>query len=128
MLRAFWPTRKTCAGSLGKQNYSLGFVNKTGHDLVAVSANYGKEEVAAPGRLVRAGRATEGPVPLPIPSVAEVRWEENGIRHSVNVKLEGVVPKGFTRGTIYFILKADGTVDAKAIKREDIDANVHVGE
>ncbi len=111
-----------------KPRYYVGFVNKTGHDLNGVSARYGNSEVAAAGRLMKAGRAIEGKLSSPIPSEAEVRWDENGTHHAVKTKLEGIVPKGFTDGTIYFILKADGAVDVKAIKLRDTEANARVVE
>jgi hypothetical protein len=109
-----------------KTRYDIGFVNKTGHDLDGVCAYYGDTKVAQPSWLGKGDKATEGWVPMPIPSEAEVRWEENGTHHAVKDKLEGVVTPGLDRFTLYFIIKADGSVDVKAIKLSDIDANANV--
>jgi hypothetical protein len=109
-----------------KTRYYIGFVNKTGHDLDGVCTYYGDTKVAEKGWLVKGGNATEGWVPVPIAPEAEVRWEENSAHHAVKVKLEGVVPPGLDRFTIYFIINADGSVDTKAIKLSDIDANANV--
>ena len=109
-----------------KPRYYIGFVNKTEVNLSNVSAYYGDQKVALAGGVVDKGRAVEGPLSLPIPSEAEVRWDEAGTSHRVKAKLEGVVPKGFTEGTIYFILKKGGTIEVKAIKLDDVDANASV--
>jgi hypothetical protein len=115
-----------CSKSPMKARYYIGFVNKTGHDLDGVCAFYGVTKVAQPSWLGKDDNATEGLIPVPIPSEAEVQWDENGTHHAVKVKLEGVVPPGLDRFTLYFIIKADGSVDAKAIKLSDIDANANV--
>src|SRR5260221_52916 len=100
--------------------YHIGFVNKTGHDLDGVCVYYGTIEAAAKGGLVKGGRSTEGPVTLPLPSDAEVRWIGNGVRHAVKAKLQGAVPKRLTyHWTLYFVINEDGTVQAKAIKLGD---------
>ena len=109
-----------------KAHYYIGFVNKTERDLDGVSAYYGDTKIAEPSRLVKGGKATEGLIPMMVPSEAEVRWDENSTHHAVKVKLEGVVPPGFDRFTIYFIIKADDSVDVKAIKLSDIDANANI--
>jgi hypothetical protein len=100
--------------------YRLGFVNKTGRDLGAVSAYYGADRVALAARLTtRAKVGYSDPLTLPIPSEAEVRWKENGADRAVKAKLEGVVPKGYAEGTIYFVIKVDGTVEVHPIKAGD---------
>jgi hypothetical protein len=109
-----------------KGRYYIGFVNKTGQDLDGVCAYYGDTKVAEKGWLVKSANATEGWIPVPVASEAEVRWDENGKHHAVKVKLEGISPLGPDRFTIYFIIKADGSVDVKAIKLSDIDANANV--
>jgi hypothetical protein len=111
-----------CSRSAAKTRYDIGYVNRTGRDLDGVCVYYSDTKVAQKGWLVKDGNATEGWIPLPIPSEAEVRWDDN-THHAVKVKLEGVVATGLDRFTLYFIIKADGSVDAKAIKLSDIDAN-----
>jgi hypothetical protein len=105
-----------CGQRSTKSVYYFGFVNKTGHDLSGVCAFYDSKIVAEPDRLVNDGSATEGPETLAIPLEAEVHWDENGVHHVVKAKLEDFVPKGFTDGTIYFIIRPNGSVDVKAIQ------------
>jgi YD repeat-containing protein len=100
--------------------YYIGFMNKTGRDLGGVCVYYGEVEAAAKGALVKGGEATYGAITLPIPVEANMRWVENNQRHSVKVKLGGLVSKQLTdEWTIYFVINADGTVQAKAIKDND---------
>ena len=115
-----------CSQSSAKGRYYIGFVNRTERDLDGVCAYYGDTKVAEPSRLVKGGNATEGWIGIPVASEAEVQWDENGVHHAVKVKLEGISPPGPDRFTIYFIIKADGSVDVKAIKLSDIDANANI--
>jgi hypothetical protein len=109
-----------CAQTRMNAEYYVGFMNKAGHLLDAVSVYYGQTQAAAAGGMVNGGRKTDGPVTLPIPSEAEVRWIDNGEPHTVKVKLEGVVPKGLTDDwTLYFVINQDATVQVKAIKDDD---------
>lgn len=109
-----------------KVRYDICCVNKTGHDLDGVCVYYGNTKVAEPSWLVKGGNATEGLVPVPVASEAEVRWDANGTHHTVKVKLEGVVPRGFTYFNLYFIINEDSSVSVKVIKADDIDANAKV--
>jgi hypothetical protein len=109
-----------------KTPYYIGFVNRTGHDLDGVCAYYGDTKVAEKGWLVKGGNSTEGWIPVSVASEAEVQWDENSTHHAVKVKLESVVPPGFDRFTLYFIIKADGSVDVKALKLSDIEANANL--
>ena len=99
-----------------QQEYYFQFVNKTGRDLHGVSLFYGDKEATAAGELVKSGRASDGPVRLPIPPEAEVRWEENGGHHAATAKLQGVVPQGSSDFTLNFIINEDGSVQAKVSK------------
>jgi hypothetical protein len=100
--------------------YDIGFMNKTGRDLDGVCVYYGEVKAAEAGGLVKGGEATDGLITLPVPSAADMRWIDNGQSHSVNVKLEGVVPKRLTdEWTLYLVINADGTVQAKALKYND---------
>jgi hypothetical protein len=108
------------ACAYGRMYYYIGFINKTGQDLDGVCVYYGEKEAAAAGGLVKTGLATDGPVTLPFPAEAEVRWIENGERHAVKTKLKDVIPKGFTEdedGTVYFVINQDHTIQAKLIRR-----------
>jgi len=108
-----------------KLQYDIGFMNYAGQRLDNVAVYYGNTEVAAKGALVKSGRATYGSVTIPIPSEAEVRWDEGGKHYAVKAKLEGVVPKSFgDDGTIYFVINTNGTVDVKPIRFGDTDAVV----
>jgi len=96
-------------------------MNKTGRNLGSVCVYYDNVEAAAAGGLVKGGKATYGAVTLPVPSEAEMRWIDNDQHHSVKVKLTDVVPKRLTyEWTLYFVINADGTVQAKAIKDNDL--------
>ncbi|MBN1867986.1 hypothetical protein JW916_11920 [Candidatus Sumerlaeota bacterium] len=100
-----------------EEEYRLGFVNKTGRDLQAVSVFYGDQRVGGTKRVPKVNYAEY--LILPIPSQAEVRWCEDDALRSAKVKLEGVVPKGFSQGTIYFVFTNEDTVEAKSIKWRD---------
>jgi hypothetical protein len=111
-----------CAISLmnAASEYYIGYVNKTGRDLSGVFVYYGNLEAGRAGRLVKGGTATEGIITLPVPSDAELRWVDGQKTNSVKVSLQGAVPKRLTSDwTLYFVINADGTVQAKAIKGDD---------
>jgi len=105
-----------------RPRYYIGVVNKTGHDLQNVKVVFSGKQQAQPGGLVKDGCATEGPVTAQIPSEAEVRLGE----HVVKAKLQGVVPAGFTEGTIYFVLGPNNSLQVKTAKLDDIDANAAI--
>jgi hypothetical protein len=105
--------------------YDIGFLNNTGQRLDGVDVYYWDARVATASNLVKSGRATYGSVTMPIPSEAELRWDERDKHYAVKTKLEGVIPKGFgDDGTIYFVINTNGTVDVKPIKFGDTDAVV----
>ena len=103
--------------------YGFGFVNKTESDKENASVFYGNREA---GRakilpiLPARGRLNYSePLTLPIPSQARVRWTEDNTSHTVNVKLEGVVPKGFVKGTVYFVFTNSDTIEVTPVKWGD---------
>lgn len=100
------------------KEYSIGFLNKTGHKLDEVAVYSNGKLWGLPTPLVVGGAATEGGVTMPIPLKAEVRINDRGEHKSVVVNI-GEIPKGFGDGTIYFVFNRDGTVQAKALKEED---------
>ena len=106
--------------------YHIGFVNETGHNLRRVELRFGRVRNAGPRGLVKGGYSTFGFVTEPIPAESLVTWDEESIHHEVTVKLEGVVPPGFTKGTIYFILKPDGSVSVKTADFKDRKANQEI--
>jgi hypothetical protein len=104
--------------------YRFGFVNRTAHELQAVTVFYDGQKVTTGGDIrapspsrARARFTYSDPLTLPRPATAELRWIENAAPHAVEVKLESV-PKGF-EGIIYFVIKADGTVEVHPIKNGD---------
>jgi hypothetical protein len=98
--------------------YRLGFVNKTGRDLEAVSLYYGEGRAGGVKEILARVRVDySGPLLPPIPSEAEVRWKEGGVPHAVKASLEGV-PDGF-EGVIYFLIRADGIVEVRPIRNGD---------
>jgi hypothetical protein len=109
-----------CAQTPMKGEYYVGFMNKTGHLLDAVSVYYGGTQAAAVGGMVKCGMATDGPLTLPIPSEVEVRWIDASEPHVVKVKIGGVLLKRLTDDwTLYFIISSNATVQAKAVRIDD---------
>jgi hypothetical protein len=118
-----------CGERSTRSVYYFGFINKTGHDLSGVCAYYDSRLVAEPGILGISAESTEGSISLPIPSVAEVRWSDNGQTHAVKVSLKGVISKGITNDFImYFIINKDSTVLAKVVNYSDIAARLALTE
>jgi hypothetical protein len=76
--------------------------------------------------LVKDGYATFGFVYKPVPAEAEVRWDEwpRGAHHAPRVNLEGIVPRDFTEGIIYFIIKPDRSVVVKPDASDDRKARL----
>jgi hypothetical protein len=100
--------------------YDIGFVNKTGRELMPVDVYYGNVELMGPRGLVKGATTTEGGVTLPVPPEVEVRWVDSGQSHSVKLKIEDKVRKRLTdEWTLYFVFNQDGTVQAKALKDND---------
>jgi hypothetical protein len=100
--------------------YRFGFINRTGHELKAVTVFYNDQKVATGGDVLPRSRANftySDPLTTPCPAAAELRWEENGTPHAVKVKCDGV-PKGF-EGRIFFVIKADDTVEVHPVKKGD---------
>jgi hypothetical protein len=115
-------TAKVMEGLRPKGEYRLGFVDKTGRDLEDILVNAGGAEL---GRLSLPGgdlpaRVKVGysdPLLPPIPTEVELRWKQDGAPHTVEVKLDDV-PKEF-EGRIFFVIKADGTVEVHPVKNGD---------
>jgi len=109
--------------------YRLGFVNKTGHDLQAVSVYYGDQKAGTgndiPAR-ARANFSYSDALTMPCPAEAELRWTEDGTPHAVKVKLEGAVPKGYAAGTIFFVIKSEDTIEVKPIKWSDSQGSINL--
>lgn len=98
--------------------YRLGFVNKTGHDIVEVSAYHGEQRLGGAKSIpLRVRQWYSDPLLPPVPSEAEVRWKTDGAVHSAKASWESV-PKGF-EGIIYLVMKADNTVEVFPIKKGD---------
>jgi len=100
--------------------YRFAFVNRTGHELQAVTVYYGGKKTGTGGNVLARSQANftySDPLTMPCPAEAELRWIEDGTPHTVKVKLEGV-PKGF-EGRIFFVIKADDTVQVHPVKNGD---------
>jgi hypothetical protein len=100
--------------------YRFGFVNRTGHELQAVTVYYDDQKTASGGDVLARSKANftySDPLTTPCPAAAELRWNENGAPHAVKVKLDRV-PKGFA-GRIFFVIKADDTVEVHPVKNGD---------
>ncbi len=89
---------------------SLAFVNETEHDLERVELHLNGVRIVGPEGLAKGEHATLRFLTEPVLDEALVTWDENSIHHEVTAKLEGIVPSGFANGTIYFIMKSDGSV------------------
>jgi hypothetical protein len=53
-----------------------------------------------------------------VPAEAQVRWTQDG-DHTAAVKLEGVVPKGFADGVIYFVFTNNNNILVRPVKSID---------
>jgi hypothetical protein len=100
--------------------YRFGFVNQTGHELQAVTVFYNGQKVASGGDVLARKRAHftySDPLTNACPAEAELRWNENDAPHAVKVKMENV-PKSFD-GRIFFVIKADNTVEVHPVRNGD---------
>ena len=100
--------------------YRFGFVNKTGHELHAITLFCGDQKAATGGDVLARSQANltySDPLTMPRPAEAELRWTENGMPHSVKVKLADV-PKGFD-GRIFFVIKGNDIVEVHPVKNGD---------
>jgi hypothetical protein len=104
----------------------IAFVNQTGHDLQRVEVRFSGVKNAGPGELAKGEYATFGFLNERVPNEALVTWDEDSIHHEVTVKLEDVVPPGFAYGTIYFNLRADGSITIKTAGIRDSNANQEI--
>jgi hypothetical protein len=114
-------------GEYGNVDYTIGFLNKTGHDLDEVSTYNGNKAWALPTPLVTGGNATEHLGPMPIPDEVEVRIVDHGEQRVVTVSLKDVPRSGFDDGHIYLVFNADGTVEVRAFKAGDTNALFELG-
>ena len=105
--------------------YCIGVVNQTGRDISNVRVVFSGREVASPGGLVQGSRATEGPMTADVPSEAQVGWADSQ-PHQVSAKLQGIVAPRFTSGTIYFIIRTNGSVVVKTARLDDVRANAEI--
>jgi hypothetical protein len=105
-----------------RPKYSLAAVNETQHRLSNIKVYYGNIFAANLGDPVEGGISTVGIVRLPFPSEAQLNWDEEGLNHIATVSLKDVILSGFTNGTLYFIFKLDGSVDARAAGNKDYEA------
>jgi hypothetical protein len=107
--------------------YMLGFVNKTGHDLRELAVYYDGQKVGgAKAVLARVRVGYSNHLTTPFTPEAEIRWIEGGNEHAVKLRLDGLVPKGFCDGTIYFVFTSDGGVTATPIKFIDRQASINL--
>jgi len=100
--------------------YRFGFVNKTGHELQAITVFYGDQEAGTGGDVLarpQANFAYSDPLTTLCPTEAELRWTEDSVPHVVKVKLADV-PKGF-EGRIFFVIKADDAIEVHPVKNGD---------
>jgi hypothetical protein len=111
-------------GCKPRERSYVGYVNKSGHDISDLRLYVQEKEVGGCGVLVSNGNKTEGPWAR-VPAEAELRWKDSQ-QHAFTVNLQDTVPKGFTGGTIYFVIGTNSTVKVKIAKLADIDANVAI--
>ena len=101
-------------------------VNETKHNLRRVEVRLRGAMNAGPGELAKGEYANFAFLTQTVPAEALVTWDEESIHHEVSVKLEGIVPPGFANGTVYFILRADGSVTIKTAGIRDSNANQEI--
>jgi hypothetical protein len=71
--------------------YRFGFVNRTRHELQAVTVFYDDQKAATGVDVLARSQANftySDPLTTPCPAKAELRWTEDGTPHTVKVKLE----------------------------------------
>jgi hypothetical protein len=112
-----------------RPRYYIVVANRTKKWFNDVWVNFGSDIAAATGGSVPGGKASYGPVSLPIPDEALVRWtEENGLQHTLKVKLTGLVPPAPKGVDIYFIIEEDSSVTVKCIRSDDLPTSQSVGK
>jgi len=116
-------TRKPSA-----DDYKIGFVNKAGQNLYDLSVSYDEKEVCSvPDVVAQVKVGYSEMLTLRRPAEAVVRWRQSfGLpwsqsttKHCVTVKLDGSVPAGFSRGTVFFVIRNDDIVEVRPIKWGD---------
>lgn len=111
-----------------RPKYTIYMANRTPRDLDGVCVYYGGRMAASKGILVAGGKATYGPVTLPIPDEAEVRWIDGEVSHAPKVQLSGIVPEVRRDVNIWFIIEDDASITLKVGQEDDIDENVNLGK
>jgi hypothetical protein len=105
-----------CSSLKTPPDYTLSFLNKSGHDLDDIGAFYDDKPWGISKFLVRGGVFTMDGLTEPIPPEVELRLVENGKHRTVKLNLKDI-PKWVTNdGEVMFVINADQTVDVKAFK------------
>lgn len=120
-------------GEPSDQDYDIGFVNKTGQNLYDLSLSYGEQEVCVVPDVVvqmKLGRSekmvlkTPGQVTLRWKQAPGLPWNDSVTKHTVTVPFDGVVPPGFSKGTIYVVVRDHDAVEVRPIKWSDDKASI----
>jgi hypothetical protein len=104
-------------GLIPAGEYQIGFVNKTGRDVEAISASAGGTKLLEYEMLIGGGFTYSGYLDPPIAFEAELQWKQGGAPHALKVKLADV-PKDF-EGIIYFVAEPDGRVEVHPVIKGD---------
>jgi hypothetical protein len=115
------------------QDYDIAFVNKTEQNLYDLSLAYGEQEACVVPDVVvqmKLGRSEKMTLKRPAQATlhwkqaAGLPWNDSVTKHSVTVPFDGVVPPGFSKGTIYVVIRDHDVVEVRSIKWTDDKASV----
>lgn len=122
-------------GNPSANEYKIGLVNKTGQNLYGLSVSYDDKEVCAiPDVVAQVKVGYSEMLTLKRPAEAVVRWQqsvglpwpETTTKHRVIIKLDGSVATGFSRGTVFFVIRNDDMVEVRPIKWGDEKASANL--
>ncbi len=113
---------------LTKPRYFIVMVNRTPRHIDGLAVYFDGKMAAAAGHAVPGCVASFGYVALPIPAEAEVRWDDQGVRHARKAKLQGIVPRNPGEANVYFIVEEDGSITVACVDYGDLNAQLAVTE
>ena len=95
--------------------YSVAIENRTGRQITDADLFYrGANFLAIGGSIAPGSGGVHLAVRAPIPESATVQWRTpDGVLHRQEVEVRRNVPRNFARGRIFFVVRADHTVEVR---------------